>query len=213
MIQRAYDQEMLSRPADREAPGCCGWTFGLPPGIASQQWPVDPHTGYPLMHGFTLLLPEDYRCHGTDIVALSFFATAPDHNDGGNIDEPAMARAVLDGDAPATAKNWRRRPWPNSPTAGLSGAGLVRTTPTQASRRGRIGSRISRNPATRAIIFMRTVRSPLTATGCTNGQRTTPPITSAERCGRCKTSPLLPLLRRVWRRVRRLQFRDRRRPA
>ena len=27
------------------------------------------------MHGFTLLLPEDYRCHGPEIVAVSFFAS------------------------------------------------------------------------------------------------------------------------------------------
>lgn len=35
------------------------------------------------MHGFTVMLPEDYRCHGSDITALSFFATAADQNDGG----------------------------------------------------------------------------------------------------------------------------------
>src|SRR6185295_3220057 len=78
---RAYDLQMLDRPADRARDH--GWVFGLPPGISSEQWPLDPVTGFPLMHGFTLKLPDDYRVHGEDIVAVSFFATAPDHNDGG----------------------------------------------------------------------------------------------------------------------------------
>jgi hypothetical protein len=78
---QAYDIEMLTRSADRARDH--GWCFGLPPGISPQQWPLDPANGYPLMHVFTLLLPEDYRVHGPEIVALSLFATAPDHNDGG----------------------------------------------------------------------------------------------------------------------------------
>jgi hypothetical protein len=55
---RAYDIDMLTRPADRALLEDKGWCFGLPPGI-SQQWPLDPNSGYPLVHGFTLLLPED----------------------------------------------------------------------------------------------------------------------------------------------------------
>jgi hypothetical protein len=73
---RAYDIDMLTRPADRALPEHKGWCFGLPPGISQQQWPLDPNSGYPLMHGFTLLLPEDYRVHGPDLVALSFFAVS-----------------------------------------------------------------------------------------------------------------------------------------
>ena len=75
---RAYDLQMLDRPADRARDQ--GWVYGLPPGISSEQWPLDPVTGFPLMHGFTLLLPEDYRVHGADIVALSFFGTPADHH-------------------------------------------------------------------------------------------------------------------------------------
>jgi hypothetical protein len=45
--------------------------------------PLDPISGYPLVHGFAVRLPEDYRCHGPDIVALSFFATPFDQNNGG----------------------------------------------------------------------------------------------------------------------------------
>jgi hypothetical protein len=78
---QAYDIEMLPRSVDRARDH--GWCFGLPPGISPQQWPLDPSNGYPLMHGFTLVLPEDYQIHGPEIVALSFFATAPEHNDGG----------------------------------------------------------------------------------------------------------------------------------
>ncbi|MBR1092465.1 hypothetical protein JQ621_33900 [Bradyrhizobium manausense] len=89
---RAYDLHMQDRSADRSRDH--GWVFGLPPGISSEEWPLDPVTGYPLMHGFTLLLPEDYRVHGEDIVAVSFFATAPDHNDGGASDDPEIREAV-----------------------------------------------------------------------------------------------------------------------
>ena len=73
---------MLKRSAHRGLADFQGLFFGLPPGITPEQWPLDPNNGYPLMHGFTLLLPEDYRVHGPEIVALSFFATAPDHNHG-----------------------------------------------------------------------------------------------------------------------------------
>ncbi|MHB0773928.1 hypothetical protein [Bradyrhizobium sp. 5.13L] len=90
---RAYDLQMLDRPADRARDH--GWVYGLPPGITSDEWPLDPVSGFPLMHGFTLLLPEDYRVHGEDVVALSFFATAPDHNDGGAPDDPEVREAVM----------------------------------------------------------------------------------------------------------------------
>ncbi|BBO01946.1 MULTISPECIES: hypothetical protein [Bradyrhizobium] len=90
---RAYDLKMLDRPADRARDQ--GWVYGLPPGIGSEQWPLDPVTGYPLMHGFTLLLPEDYRVHGEDIVAVSFFATPADHTDGGATDVPEIRAAVM----------------------------------------------------------------------------------------------------------------------
>ena len=94
MPAHAYDLEMLHRAADRTDPGCQGWVFGLPPGITPAQWPLDTNTGYPLAHGFTLLLPPEYRCHGADIVALSFFAVSlqQDHNDGG----PQTTRKIRD---------------------------------------------------------------------------------------------------------------------
>ncbi|MDQ8731064.1 hypothetical protein [Bradyrhizobium sp. LHD-71] len=90
----AYDMEMLHRRAEK-GPDCQGWVFGLPPGITPQQWPLDPNNGYPLMHGFTVLLPEDYRAHGPEIVALSFFGTAPDHNDGAPFEIAGLREQVL----------------------------------------------------------------------------------------------------------------------
>lgn len=110
--QRAYDLEMAHRRVDRASAENRGWVFGLPPGIGPEQWPLDPHTGYPLMHGFTLLLPEDYRCHGPDIVALSFFATAAEHNDGGPSGEEEMVEAVLGVDPPSDP---RYRPFWRAP--------------------------------------------------------------------------------------------------
>ena len=104
MIERAYDIAILPAPADRASPDNHGWVFGLPPGIRPEQWPLDPVTGYPLMHGFTLLLPEDYRCHGPEIVAVSFFATAADQNDGGARAEKDMMAAVLGDAMPVDAR-------------------------------------------------------------------------------------------------------------
>jgi hypothetical protein len=106
MIEFAYDLKTLEKPVDRSAADNQGWVFGLPPGIASHQWPLDPYTGYPLMHGFTLLLPEDYRAHGPDIVALSFFSIASDHNDGGPSIDEAMVAAVT-GDSPPDDPRYR----------------------------------------------------------------------------------------------------------
>jgi hypothetical protein len=62
---RAYNIEILQEEG-RGGSDSHGWCFGLPPGISPKQWPLDPLTGYPLVHGFTLRLPEDYRCHGPD---------------------------------------------------------------------------------------------------------------------------------------------------
>ncbi len=99
---QAYDLALLTRSAERADPDCHGWCFGLPPGIAPTQWPLDPANGYPLQHGFTLLLPEDYRCHGPDVVAIAFFASANDHNDGGPIVmAPEIAVAMGGAHAPA----------------------------------------------------------------------------------------------------------------
>ncbi|MGA4608505.1 hypothetical protein [Pseudoalteromonas maricaloris] len=77
----AYNIEILKQSIDDKA-RFDGWVFGLPPGIKANQWPLDPHTGYPLKHSFTLKLPEGYRTD-ENAFAVSFFAIAVDHNDGG----------------------------------------------------------------------------------------------------------------------------------
>lgn len=101
MTTQAYDLTILPVPAARTASGCQGWCFGLPPGIAPEQWPLDPTSGYPLQHAFTLLLPEDYRCHGPDLVAVFLFTSAKDHNDGGpNTEAPEIGEAMAAADAP-----------------------------------------------------------------------------------------------------------------
>lgn len=98
---QAYDLEILPRRALRAVPGCHGWCFGLPPGITPEQWPLDPANGYPLQHSFTLLLPEDYRCHGPEIVAVAFFASPFDLNDGGpRVKAPEIRVAMTSGSVP-----------------------------------------------------------------------------------------------------------------
>ncbi len=100
MIEQAYDIKLLKAPPDRQARDNHGWCYGLPPGITPGQWPLDPVSCYPLLHGFTILLPEDYRVHGPDIVALSFFATWFGDFTNDNIDTvpEAMYAIVGEGD-------------------------------------------------------------------------------------------------------------------
>ncbi len=87
MIQHAYNLEMTTAPTARGTDANHGWAFGVPPGITPAQWPINPESGYPLRHGFTLRLPEDYRCHGPDIVAVSFFAAERDDVDATTVKE------------------------------------------------------------------------------------------------------------------------------
>ena len=96
----AYDIDILHRSADRGSPGNHGWCFGLPPGIPPEHWPIDPITGYPQAHGFTLLIPEAYRVHGPEIVALSFFGPSDDHIETTR-DVPGLKELVTD---PASAQ-------------------------------------------------------------------------------------------------------------
>ncbi|WP_342362211.1 hypothetical protein [Terrarubrum flagellatum] len=98
---KAYDFEMLAASIAETGPRGQGWCFGLPPGIDPDEWPLDLHNGFPLRHSFTLLLPEDYRCHGQAIVAVSFFGVSLEHHDGGaEISEP-VADALRSEQAPS----------------------------------------------------------------------------------------------------------------
>jgi hypothetical protein len=100
---RAYNLELLHQEG---GPGeqSHGWCFGQPPGILPEQWPLDPLTGYPLVHGFTLRLPRDYRCHGADIVGLSVFACWSGHSDGGTTPDEEIRSVMAGSSAPADSR-------------------------------------------------------------------------------------------------------------
>ena len=53
--------------------GDAGWQHGLPPAIDESEWPRHARSGLPLVHGFTIRVPEEYRARGADEVALSYF--------------------------------------------------------------------------------------------------------------------------------------------
>jgi hypothetical protein len=97
---QAYNLALLHEDG-RAGQDSHGWCFGLPPGITPGQWPLDPQTGYPLVHGFTLRLPADYRCHGPDIAGLSLFAFCWEHSDGGTSPDEAIQSAMTETVAPA----------------------------------------------------------------------------------------------------------------
>ena len=101
--RRAYNLELLhqeSGPGEQSH----GWCFGLPPGISPVQWPLDPLTGYPLVHGFTLRLPRDYRCHGPDIAGLSLFSCWNGHSDGGTTPDEEIQSVMMGERAPADTR-------------------------------------------------------------------------------------------------------------
>jgi hypothetical protein len=100
---KAYNLEILHQDG-HPGPECHGWCFGLPPGIAPRQWPLDPLTGYPLVHGFTLRFPPDYRCHGPDIAGLSFFTFCHEHSEGGTAPDEAIQSAMTGPAAPDDAR-------------------------------------------------------------------------------------------------------------
>ncbi|MEU4644369.1 hypothetical protein [Micromonospora sp. NPDC023814] len=50
-----------------------GWADHAGPGIDVRTWPRSPRTGQPMLHCFTLWLPEAYRRRGPDLVAVAVF--------------------------------------------------------------------------------------------------------------------------------------------
>ncbi|MBI5265125.1 MAG: hypothetical protein HY852_25305 [Bradyrhizobium sp.] len=84
----AYDLELLKEPPARGTERDHGWCYGLPPGIAQEQWPLSPHDGFPMQHCFTLCIPEQYRTKGRDLVALTMFADQQ-HDDPKEVEEVA----------------------------------------------------------------------------------------------------------------------------
>jgi len=68
-------------PSQDGANGEAGWEFGLPPGMTPEQWPRHQVSGLPLVHGFTLWIPEAYRVKGAELVGLSYFHPGETEND------------------------------------------------------------------------------------------------------------------------------------
>jgi hypothetical protein len=79
--------------------GSAGWENGLPPSITPAQWPRHASNGLPLVHGFTIHVPEDYRVCGKDRVALSYFH--PGESESYHPKAPLSGRikAIMDGGA------------------------------------------------------------------------------------------------------------------
>jgi hypothetical protein len=50
-----------------------GWAGPEGPGIDARMWPRSPRTGQPMVHCFTLYLPETYRRRGPDLVAVAVY--------------------------------------------------------------------------------------------------------------------------------------------
>jgi hypothetical protein len=85
-------------PADKPGAGDAGWEHGLPPAIAPHQWPRHRESGLPLVHAFTVRVPEPFRARGAERVALSYFhpgdaESYPSSGGGGR------AAEILDGAA------------------------------------------------------------------------------------------------------------------
>jgi hypothetical protein len=70
----APQEPKLSRPGAFRA----GWAGGEGPGIDRDAWPRSPRTGFPMLHLFTLALPEPYRRRGDELSVVALFQ-ADDH--------------------------------------------------------------------------------------------------------------------------------------
>ncbi len=77
--------------------GSAGWEHGLPPGIEPAQWPRHATNGLPLVHGFTIRVPEDLRVRGNDRVALSYFHPGESESYGPRPPLGGRIRAIMEG--------------------------------------------------------------------------------------------------------------------
>ncbi|MEV4412804.1 hypothetical protein [Catellatospora sp. NPDC049609] len=75
MLVQAFDIRVGGNPrADGRFDAVpAGWAGPEGPGIDVRSWPRSPRTGQPMMHCFTLWLPEAYRRRGSDLVAVAVF--------------------------------------------------------------------------------------------------------------------------------------------
>ena len=84
--------------------GNAGWKYGLPPSLTAETWPRHRSNGLPLVHGFTIRVPENYRVRGAERVALSYFH--PGESESYPVNETLQARiqAILGGEAPSSTE-------------------------------------------------------------------------------------------------------------
>jgi hypothetical protein len=85
----AYDLELLKRPPQRAKEDDHGWCYGLPPGIAQNQWPLSPFDGHPMQPCFAVRIPAQYRAKGPEYIALCMFADQQH-------DEPEEVEAIAE---------------------------------------------------------------------------------------------------------------------
>lgn len=77
--------------------GSAGWEHGLPPGVTAATWPRHAWNGLPLVHGFTIRVPEDFRVRGKDRVAISYFHPGESESYGPKPELRARIKAVMAG--------------------------------------------------------------------------------------------------------------------
>jgi hypothetical protein len=74
-----------------------GWQHGLPPSITAAEWPRHARSGLPLVHGFTIRVPAEYRARGADRVALSYFHPGDTESYPPAAAEAARVQAIFGG--------------------------------------------------------------------------------------------------------------------
>jgi hypothetical protein len=92
-----------------DAEGRDGWAFGQPSGITPRQWPRSRGNGIPMTHLFTVRIPEQYRCKGPEVAAMSVFQGYD--GDGGALDREGAREAIERGHVPDDTTTSARAFW------------------------------------------------------------------------------------------------------
>ena len=99
---KAFDINIRSRSYSPDDQDDVGWCFGLPRGITAEQWPLDPDNAYPLMHAFTIKVPEENRRHRPDQYAFALFGTSFDMNQNGGPEIIDLMKGTMAGNDPTS---------------------------------------------------------------------------------------------------------------
>jgi hypothetical protein len=84
--------------------GDAGWEYGLPPSLTAETWPRHRSNGLPLVHGFTIRVPDSYRVRGADRVALSYFHPGESESYPVTAQLQTRIHAILGGQAPNSSE-------------------------------------------------------------------------------------------------------------